>query len=135
MVRSDLVFFDTRYNGLLGTKRGLISFFPLLLVLGIITAVMGKNIPVWNRIGGIFLIALVLCSAIAVQLPKDYCSAMIYGGLVGLVVGASIFGLSLAMSESEPSKIEKLSLILFPLIVAPLSVLTFWFSTKWGWYP
>jgi len=133
MVRSQLVFFDTRYNGLLGTKRGLISFFPLLLIFAAIT--YKKNIPIWNKIGGVSLIALVLCSAIAVQIPTSYRSALIYGSLVGLVIGASIFGLSLATADYEPSKLEQLSLILFPLIVAPLSALTFWLSTKWGWYP
>lgn len=135
MVQTNLVFFDTRHNGLLGTKRGLISFFPLLLILGIITALMSKKIPIWNRLGGVCVVALVLCSAIAVQIPKSYRSALIYGGLVGFVVGASIFGLSLATSDYEPSKLEQWSLVLFPLITSPLAVLTFWLSTKWGWYP
>tara|TARA_B100001059_G_C17445600_1_gene384826 strand:- start:102 stop:509 length:408 start_codon:yes stop_codon:yes gene_type:complete len=135
MVQTNLVFFDTNHNGLLGTKRGLISFFPLLLVLGLITTLMEKNIPIWNRIGGVCLLSLVLCSAIAVQLPYDYRSAIIYGGLVGFVVGISIFALSLSTSNYEPSKLEQWSAVLFPIIIAPLSALTFGLSTKWGWYP
>jgi Na+/citrate or Na+/malate symporter len=134
MVLSQLVFFDSHRNSVLGTKRGLVSFFPLVLILGIIVATEDKKVPRWNKIGGVLLVALVLCSAVAVQLPKDYNGAFVYGALVGLVVGATVSGLTLASSEA-PSKLELWSIVILPLITSPLAALTFGLSTKWNLYP
>ena len=132
MVVSQLVFFDNHRNSVLGTKRALTPFILLVFIFGIIT--MNKKIPLVNKIGGVFLIALVLCSGIAVQLPKDYHSALVYGALVGLVVGSTVAGLALATSDS-PSKLELWSIVIFPVITSPLAALTFALSTKYNWYP
>ena len=95
---------------------------------------MNKKVPIVNKIGGVFLIALVLCSGIGVQLPKNYHSAILYGALVGLVVGSTVSGLALATSK-DPSKIELWSIVIFPLITGPLAALTFALSTRYNWYP
>jgi uncharacterized membrane protein len=132
MVLSQIIFFDNHRNSMLGTKRALLSFVSLLLIFGLIT--MNKKVPIVNKIGGVFLIALVLCSGIGVQLPKNYHSAILYGALVGLVVGSTVSGLALATSK-DPSKIELWSIVIFPLITGPLAALTFALSTRYNWYP
>ena len=134
MVFSQLVFFDNHRNSVLGTKRGLISFIPLVLVIGIAAATTYKEVPLANKIGGILLISLVLCSAIGVQIATSYHSALVYGALVGVVVGSTVFGVAQVTSET-PSKLELWSIVLFPLITSPLAALTFALSTRYNWYP
>jgi multisubunit Na+/H+ antiporter MnhG subunit len=132
MVKTQLVFFDTYQEGLLGTARGLISFIPLVLF-GIMVTNNNK-LPIWKKLTGVFIISFMLCSAIAVQIPYNYTSAIIYGALVGLVVGATIFGLAISTSEDKLSRFNQLLVIIFPLLTAPLSALTFGLSTRWKLY-
>ncbi len=131
MVKTQLVFFDTYQEGLLGTARGLISFIPLVLF-GIMVTNNNK-LPIWKKLTGVFIISFMLCSAIAVQIPHNYTSAIIYGALVGLVVGATIFGLAIS-SEDKLSRFNQLLVIILPLLTAPLSALTFGLSTRWKLY-
>ena len=82
-MKTELIFFDTPYNsGKLGTLRGLISIsviFPLLCILSM------NNMSL-KRTGIIFLVSLVLCSCIGVQLPKSYIESIAYSGLIGLSI-------------------------------------------------
>ena len=136
MVLSQLVFFDTKRNSKLGTERALISFIPLVFIFSVISLVIGKDVPIWRKICGVLLLALVLCSAIGVQLPKDYSSAILYGSLVGFMVGASILGLALATNETPPKlALWSMSIIFIPLIMGLMAVLTFSLSTHWDLYP
>lgn len=88
-MKTELIFFDTYENGLEGTKRGLIAFISLIVFDLIWFSFMKKYYPVTrsniNIYSSIF-VWLLLCSAIAVQIPKNMSEAILYGLLVGLVV-------------------------------------------------
>lgn len=128
-MKSGIVFFDSHHNSRLGTLRGLITF-PIFIVILIL---LFRPANTWEKISGILLIAFVLCSAIAVQIPTNYKQAGVYGLLVGFVVGSVVTGVELNNSALEP-KFLKWSVLLLPLITAPLAVLTYSLSSKWGWY-
>ena len=132
-MKSEIVFFDTFHNSLLGTKRSLISFIPLLIIFAIIILVMNNNINPLCEVIGAILFSFVLCSAIAVQLPKNCKEAGIFGLLVGFVVGASITGTAF-MYLTKPPLIFKGSILILPLITSALSLLTFNLSNRFKLY-
>jgi hypothetical protein len=75
-----------------GTLRGLFAFIMLFISLTLFYLLTKKRLgwstnkwynKKWLRIG---IISLVLCSALAVQLPKTYPETILYGMLVGFVV-------------------------------------------------
>jgi hypothetical protein len=129
MVKSTIVFFDTQYNSRLGTLRGLISF-PILALLFFVAL---RPINNWSKVAGVLLLSFVLCSAIAVQMPTDYTQASVYGALVGFVSGAMVTGVILTSLPQAPL-VLKWSVVLLPLFTAPLAVLTYTLSSKWGLY-
>lgn len=88
-MKTELIFFDTYENGLEGTKRGLIAFISLFVLDLIWFTFMKKYYPVTRsniNIYSAIFVWLLLCSAIAVQIPKNISEAIVYGLLVGLVV-------------------------------------------------
>lgn len=88
-MKTELIFFDTYENGLKGTKRGLIAFISLIILDLIWFSLMKKYYPVTRsniNIYSAIFVWLLLCSAIAVQIPKNISEAIVYGLLVGLVV-------------------------------------------------
>ena len=95
-MKTELIFFDTIQNSIKGTEKGLIAFISLIIFNYIWFSITKKNIyKSINKKPNIFcfiLVNLILCSAIAVQLPKNYKEALVYGLLVGFVV-YSIFNL------------------------------------------
>ena len=88
-MKTELMFFDTYENSLQGTLRGLIAFISLI-VLDFIWFSFTKNIyHVTNNtinIYALLVVWLLICSAIAVQLPSSYSEALVYSLLVGFVI-------------------------------------------------
>lgn len=87
-MKTELIFFDTFQNGLQGTMRGLIAFISLIILDAIWFSIMKNKyyttkspINIYSAIG----VWLILCSALAVQLPKSFNEALIYSLLVGFV--------------------------------------------------
>lgn len=90
-MKTTLIFFDTLENSKEGTMRGLIAFISLIIFDFIWFSVSKNKIyksitkkPI-NIFASIF-VYFILCSAIAVQLPKTYTESLVYGLLVGFVV-------------------------------------------------
>lgn len=91
-MKTELIFFDTFENGLEGTKRGLIAFISLIILdfiwfklsknLYKKTSLVSDNLNIYSAL----IVYLLLCSAIAVQLPKSLTEAVVYGALVGFVI-------------------------------------------------
>ena len=131
MVRSEIIFFDTTHNSILGTSRGAISFFPLMIIFGLLVTRI-DGIEKWRKILSVFIASLVLCSAIGVQLPKTYYQAGLYGLLVGAVVGACI----IAVDMISPTTLVLIrSIVILPIITGILSLVTFNLSSRFNLYP
>lgn len=99
-----LIFFDTFENSKKGIIRGLIAFISLIIFDIIWFSLSSKYTAVYNSVKDnnilskrniipIFLIYLIMCSAIAVQLPGSFKEALVYGLLVGFVI-YSVFNLT-----------------------------------------
>lgn len=88
-MKTELIFFDSFENSMKGTERGLIAFISLILFDMIwlkITKNSNFSTKVPYNIYSALLVWLLLASALAVQRPKSYFEALVYGALVGLVV-------------------------------------------------
>lgn len=93
-MKSSIVFFDTSENGNRGTLRGLV-IFPIFIILTLVwfsftkKPLYDKHIDnvskdrLWIAMG---VSALLLVSAVAVHTPDTLKKAVVYAGLVGLVV-------------------------------------------------
>ena len=96
-MRTELIFFDSTHESMKGTTRGLIAFISLIMFdfiwFSLSSKTVYKTVTKKPNIYASVLVYLVLCSAIAVQLPKSYSEALIYGLLVGFVV-YSVFNLT-----------------------------------------
>ena len=99
-----LIFFDTFENSKKGIIRGLIAFISLIIFdiiwfslsskyTTIYNSVKSNNILTKRNIIPIFLVYLIMCSAIAVQIPNSFKEALVYGLLVGFVI-YSVFNLT-----------------------------------------
>jgi uncharacterized membrane protein len=86
-------FFNNRHASNLGTLRGLVAY-PIVLTLGFIwyfsllpkidnTTKMQIS---YKSVISMLISALILVSAIGVQLPKETNTAVVYGALVGLCI-------------------------------------------------
>ena len=120
MVHTKLVFFGNRTDSWYGTLRGSISFVPLLLLC---TVLNSKT----DQISRNILLSLILCSAIAVQLPDSDGSALLYGSLVGLCISMSNYC----------SGTCNISLLVVPLAtvwIAILSLVTWRVSNAYALY-
>ena len=96
-MKTELIFFDSIENSKKGTERCLIAFLSLAIFDLIWFSLSSKNVyKTVKKKPNIYcsiLTYLILCSAIGVQLPKNYKEALVYGLLVGFVV-YSIFNLT-----------------------------------------
>ncbi len=96
-MKTELVFFDSINESIKGTTRGLIAFISLIIFdfmwFSISSKTIYKTVTKKPNIYAAILVYLILCSAIAVQLPKNYYEALVYGLLVGFVV-YSVFNLT-----------------------------------------
>ena len=79
-MQTQLIFFDSQYNSLQGTKRSLIAL-PFITALFLILNISNPR-SFWQYLLPIIL----LVSAICVQLPQNNTQATVYGALVGFVV-------------------------------------------------
>lgn len=130
MVRSEIIFFDTTRNSMLGTGRAVISFFPMLIIFALLVNGVVNGVEKWC---GIILASLVLSSAIGVQLPKTYYQAGLYGLLVGVVVGSCITAVEMITPKETFPLIW--AIIALPIITGLLSLLTFAISSRVNLYP
>ena len=96
-MKTELIFFDSFDESVKGTLRGFIAFVSLIIFdliwFSISSKTVYKTITKKPNIYTAMLVYLVLCSAIAVQLPKNYNEALVYGLLVGFVT-YSVFNLT-----------------------------------------
>ena len=129
-MKTQLIFFDSPYHsGKLGTLRGLISIstiFPVLCILSL------NNLSL-KRVAVLFLVSLVLCSCIGVQLPKTYEEAIAYSSLVGLSVSViSICALFLIANQYKHVYLLGIPGLVSILLMS--SVVTRHLSLKWNLY-
>lgn len=100
-MKTELIFFDSFENSKKGTVRGLVAFISLIIFDLIWFSISKNNIysnvslkhSLTRTLINSSLVYLVLCSAIGVQLPKNYNEALVYGMLVGFVT-YSVFNLT-----------------------------------------
>lgn len=96
-MKTELIFFDSIKESMKGTTRGLIAFISLIIFDFIWFSLSSKTVyKIVKKKPNIYttiLVYLILCSAIAVQLPKNYNEALVYGLLVGFVI-YSVFNLT-----------------------------------------
>ena len=89
-MKTELIFFDSINNSMEGTKRGLIAFISLIVFdfiwFSISKNTVYKNVTKKPNIYAAIVVYLIMCSAIAVQLPKSYKEALVYSLLVGFVI-------------------------------------------------
>lgn len=88
-MKTELIFFDSFENGLDGTKRGLVAFISLIILDLLWFNFTKKYYPITKSSINIYsaiFVWLLLCSALAVQVPKSFNEAIVYGFLVGLVI-------------------------------------------------
>jgi uncharacterized membrane protein len=117
-MKSSLVFFDTLENSKRGTLRGLV-LFPIFVILTL-TIIFFTKKPLYdkhidtvskNRLWvALGLSALLIVSAISVHTPDTVEKAVVYSGLVGLVVygisnatllaGSKKWGYSIALIDT-----------------------------------
>lgn len=93
-MKSTLVFFDTSENGNIGNLRGLV-IFPVFIILTAAWMFITKKslydkhidqVGIGSRIISIGIMAVLIVSAVAVHTPDTATKAVVYAGLVGLVV-------------------------------------------------
>ena len=96
-MKTELIFFDSIENSMKGTTRGLIAFISLILFdfiwFSLSSKTVYKSVTKKPNIYAAILVYLIICSAIAVQLPKTFNEALVYGLLVGFVI-YSVFNLT-----------------------------------------
>lgn len=102
-MRTQLIFFDTKYNsGVLGTLRGCAAIGPILLPLALWA--WSSDLSPVGKVLTVTVVSLALCSAIGVQLPKSYRESAVYASLVASVVAVCfVCGASLAHGEFRAS--------------------------------
>jgi len=96
-MKTELIFFDSFDESMKGTLRGFIAFISLIIFdliwFYISSKTVYKTITKKPNIIAALFVYLILCSAIAVQLPKSYNEALVYGLLVGFVT-YSVFNIT-----------------------------------------
>lgn len=77
-MKTQLIFFSDRVqSGIYGTSRGLAAFIVIVASMYLFLKKVG-----WSHL----LLALAMCSAVAVQLPKKYQEVVTYNSLVTAVL-------------------------------------------------
>ena len=136
MPQTELIYFSTHLDdSWKGTLRGLIAFIVLcigLLGLGLIFRKFFKSSTIVKVIT-LLVTALVLCSAVAVQLPKENDEAFLYGLLVGLCI-STIFGCLLLNVIKIPIFYIIISIIYMSLLVGATSLITYKLADQFNIY-
>lgn len=90
MTTSTIVYFGSLADSKKGLQRTLVAFFVLWAIMFFLYKSKAQNTSIIKLAIASFAIALVLVSALGVQLPKSLKEAALYGALVGFVVSVSI---------------------------------------------
>ena len=90
MTTSTIVYFGSLADSKKGLQRTLVAFFVLWAIMFFLYKSKAQNTSIVKLAIASFAIALVLVSALGVQLPKSLKEAALYGALVGFVVSVSI---------------------------------------------
>jgi uncharacterized membrane protein len=93
-MRTELIFFETKYESKRGTVRGAVALGCLTVLTFLWYGVAMKsfykgridNVSPANFWVGIIVSAFLIISAIGVQLPTNAQTALVYGGLLGAVI-------------------------------------------------
>jgi uncharacterized membrane protein len=145
-MKTELVFFDSLHQSKNGTFRGLVAFVLLLSISAlwfyitynaIYKSSMQSLNPNFRSIRSwisYIIIYVLLCSALAVQLPSSCNNALVYGLLVGLVV----FGITNFVFVSLMKDYSITTAIidtLFGIVMCGIvSLCVYYISKKVGWY-
>ena len=89
MTTSTIVYFGSLADSKKGLQRTLVAFFVLWAIMFFLYKSKAQNTSIVKLAIASFAIALVLVSALGVQLPKSLKEAALYGALVGFVVSVS----------------------------------------------
>ena len=129
-----LIYFGDSSDSKYGTLRGTVALIPLFLVL-LCASYFYHTPPIsmGARILAVGLASLFLCSAVGVQLPNTSSEALLYGGLVGLVVSSCCVCFMFVNTGSGMSYIATVPLLI--LTVSLTSLLTMKVSKRLGFYP
>lgn len=134
MPSTHLIYFGNSNDSKYGTLRGTVAFIPLFLVLMYASYFYRTpSISMGARILAVGLAALLLCSAIGVQLPNTSSEAFLYGGLVGLVVSSCCVCFMFISTGSSMAYIAIVPLLI--LTASLTSLLTLKVSKRLGFYP
>jgi uncharacterized membrane protein len=138
-MKSTIVFFDTSENGKRGTLRGLV-IFPIFIILTLIWFLLTKkslynkhidqvdNSRIWVAMG---VSALLIVSAVGIQTPDTVKKAVVYSGLVGLVVYGITNVVLLATSKKWGYGIAAIDTIWGILSTALLGYILYEVVQKW----
>jgi hypothetical protein len=130
MPTTKLGYFRNLEESKLGTLRGLIAFILLFISFSSFYLLNKKRLgwsnKPWLRV---VLVSVVLCSSLAVQLPKTYPETILYGMLVGFVVSV------VSVSFMNKSFLFSAGIVAFMSTLCGLvSPATFFLSTKLNLY-
>lgn len=145
-MKTELIFFDSNHQSKNGTLRGLIAFVMLVGITALWFFFTYKPLykkSVQNLNSSFYsartlissaIIYILLCSALAVQLPTSWDNAMVYGLLVGLVV-FSIANLTFVAVVEQYSILSAIVDTIFGTVLCGVtSVSVYYISKSSGWY-
>lgn len=145
-MKTELVFFDGLHQSKNGTLRGLIAFILLMAFSSLwffITydwmyksSIQKLNSSLFSArtIISFILIYLLVCSALAVQIPSSWDNALVYGLLVGLVV-FGVANLAFIAIIEDYSILTAIVDTMFAMIMCGIvSVCVYHISKTAGWY-
>jgi len=129
MSKTELIYFNSFQESKYGTYRGLIAFIQLFLTLSVFYSINRKRLKldhIWIRT---IIVSLILCSALAVQIPKTYLESVLYGLLVGFSISA------ITVNFMKQTYIFSILFIVFMTIMCSIiSISTFFLSKKLNLY-
>jgi uncharacterized membrane protein len=138
-MKSKLVFFDELGNSKVGTLRGL-SIFPVFILITLCWFILTKDVfyerhlyqvSYTRKVVALLLSGLFIVSALGVHVPSSLKSAVVYGGLVGLVVyGVANLSL-LAASDRWGYFISFVDTLWGVVSTAGLAAILYWFINKY----
>lgn len=145
-MKTELVFFDGLHESKNGTLRGLIAFILLAGFSALwffITynwlyksSIQKINSSLYSTrtIVSFILMYILVCSALAVQLPSSWDNALVYGLLVGLVVFGVGNLISIAIIDNYSILTAIADTVFASLMCGVVSVCVYHISNTAGWY-
>lgn len=145
-MKTELVFFDGLHQSKNGTFRGLIAFTLLVSLSALWFFItydwvykssiqkLNSNLFSARTIVSFILIYLLICSALAVQMPSSWDNALVYGLLVGLVVVGVANLVSVAIIEDYSILTAIVDTVFAMIMCGIVSVCVYHISKTAGWY-